>query len=566
MNIFRTLALASLLFAVCVIDSHAQRADANYPSSYSKPITSIRCNQFTFDATGSYDTDNGNITYHWDFGDGSSSDQPIAEHTYEKSGEYDVELSVTDNSGLACSVAKSTQRVLVNLPPFATFSGAGNVCIGQPIILDASGSYDETARNLGFEWNFGDGSVETNKARVSKVYNKGGDYKVSLKVDDQSGTVCDTHTFQDTVHVNAPPIAEAGPEEMLKCVSDNKDLIANFDASNSYDNNKDQLSFIWDFGDGHRGQGRKISHQYTQVGNYDVRLIVDDNTNLGCGSNVDFISVRLNEAPRADAGDDVIACIGDTITFDGSQSYAEKRGTLSAVWSFGDGQSVRTLKTTHNYVKPGKYQATLTVKNELNESCAPSKDTKLVNINSLPTVSIKTSRTACLGDKVQFDASSANDPDGDPLEYYWSFGDGTIVKGGPKTTHEFRQGGRYRVTVVVDDSRGTSCSTATADTSILINTPPIADAGPNLSCCTEKLTNFDGSASSDPDGDELTYTWDFGDGSGSNGALTNHIYNKSGSYNVVLKVDDNSGTSCSVSTSGFTASVNTSPVPIITVR
>ena len=99
-----------------------------------------------------------------------------------------------------------------------------------------------------------------------------------------------------------------------------------------------------------------------------------------------------------------------------------------------------------------------------------------------------------------------------------------------------------------------------------MNTPPVADAGENLVCCQGATNRFDGSASSDADGDKLTYSWDFGDGSGAEGASVSHVYRERGNYDVLLTVDDQSGTACSTSRSGFSANVNTKPVPIIKVR
>jgi PKD repeat protein len=56
-----------------------------------------------FDASGSSDTpsDERNLTYRWDFGDGSTettADRKVS-HTYGSSGEYEVELRVTDDNG-----------------------------------------------------------------------------------------------------------------------------------------------------------------------------------------------------------------------------------------------------------------------------------------------------------------------------------------------------------------------------------------------------------------------------------------------------------------------------------
>jgi surface protein len=49
---------------------------------------------------------------------------------------------------------------------------------------------------------------------------------------------------------------------------------------------------------------------------------------------------------------------------------------------------------------------------------------------------------------------------------------------------------------------------------------------------------FDASASTDPNGDALTYAWSFGDGSAGSGITTVHNYITSGSFDVVLTVSD----------------------------
>jgi len=54
----------------------------------------------------------------------------------------------------------------------------------------------------------------------------------------------------------------------------------------------------------------------------------------------------------------------------------------------------------------------------------------------------------------------------------------------------------------------------------------------------ESMVTFDASASSDPDGDSLTYNWSFGDGDTSSEATTTHIYTTVGDYTVKLTVSD----------------------------
>ena len=113
---------------------------------------------------------------------------------------------------------------------------------------------------------------------------------------------------------------------------------------------------------------------------------------------------------------------------------------------------------------------------------------------------------------------------------------------------------------------GFSCSVASDSLSVKVNSTPIADAGENVACCVGKSTSFDASGSSDPDGDSLTYHWDFGDGQSSDEKTTTHVYEKNGSYRVALTVKDSSGSDCGVSSDSFVANVNATPEAVIQVR
>ncbi len=76
------------------------------------------------------------------------------------------------------------------------------------------------------------------------------------------------------------------------------------------------------------------------------------------------------------------------------------------------------------------------------------------------------------------------------------------------------------------------------------NRTPVASATANpTSGAVPLLVQFDGSASSDPDGDSLTYEWDFeSDGNTDSTAVTvNHTYEQAGVYTAKLTVRDGKG-------------------------
>ena len=91
------------------------------------------------------------------------------------------------------------------------------------------------------------------------------------------------------------------------------------------------------------------------------------------------------------------------------------------------------------------------------------------------------------------------------------------------------------------------------------NRPPVAVAGGPYSS-TNGVVNFDGSASSDPDGDALTFAWNFGDGASSSAMKPSHTYATNGAYTVALTVTDAKGLTSNASATTADVSV---PAPNI---
>ena len=80
---------------------------------------------------------------------------------------------------------------------------------------------------------------------------------------------------------------------------------------------------------------------------------------------------------------------------------------------------------------------------------------------------------------------------------------------------------------------------APASTSVtIVNGPPTARPGGPYGGLAGQVITFDGSTSSDPDGDALTYSWDFGDGTSGTGVVATHAYAQLGNRMVTLVVND----------------------------
>jgi len=75
--------------------------------------------------------------------------------------------------------------------------------------------------------------------------------------------------------------------------------------------------------------------------------------------------------------------------------------------------------------------------------------------NHPPQAKAGPNQTALVGQPIIFDASLSSDPDNDPLEYFWNFGDGSISSL-KKTTHTYHYPGLYLVSLTVSDGELTN--------------------------------------------------------------------------------------------------------------
>jgi len=132
----------------------------------------------------------------------------------------------------------------------------------------------------------------------------------------------------------------------------------------------------------------------------------------------------------------------------------------------------------------------------------------------------------------------STDEDGQIVSWFWEFGDGTTsTKQSP--THKYEDNGTYVVKLTVTDDKN---ATSTKQVAIVVaNKAPVAKftfapANPKIGDEIEFTSH-----SLDDDGTIVSYLWNFGDGNTSTEQNPTHSYEKTGTYNVTLKVTDNDG-------------------------
>jgi plastocyanin len=181
--------------------------------------------------------------------------------------------------------------------------------------------------------------------------------------------------------------------------------------------------------------------------------------------------------------------------------------------------------------------------------------------------------TATAGVPVTFDASGSTTSDGDTMDSYtWEFGDGTAPQTTslPTISHAFTASGTPNVTLTVTDAGSATSAPVSHSLTVVqpANSPPSAHftVTPQAPATGQTVT-FDGSTSSDPDGDAITsYSWRFGDGSSTTTTtpVVTHAYTHAGIVGAQLVVTDAAGNQSTPAAIGLTVHALPPPKPRLT--
>lgn len=224
------------------------------------------------------------------------------------------------------------------------------------------------------------------------------------------------------------------------------------------DKSTDATSWAWSFGDGSTSTEKNPKHTYSEAGNYNVVLTVNNEK----GSNSKTQEVTVQSEPAPEKVFPVANFSADTTS--GSAPLSVQFTDLSQNanewnWDFGDGATSTEQNPDYTYFSAGNYTVALTVNNENGSS------SKALNINvegetdqeeTLPVADFDADTTSGYAPLyVQFTDLSEN-----ANEWYWNFGDGnTSTKQDP--LHIYSSAGNYDVNLTVVNENKTSSKITT---------------------------------------------------------------------------------------------------------
>lgn len=422
-----------------------------------------------------------------------------------------------------------------NRLPEAYFTYA---CDGLECSFDASASTDGDGFVESYSWNFGDGATTTGSTAVH-VFDAAGNYTVTLTArDDQGGT----DDYRKSLTVELP---EQAPDARIsaQCV----DNSCRFSGSGSSDPDGHIVSWDWKFGDGTAASGSEVSHLYAAAGTFTITLTVKDDDGLADTRSYTASISMPNQPPLADFDltCDYLAC-----SVDGAASADPDGAVVAWRWSFGDGLTASGVAARHSYSEGGNYTVTLTVVDNRGAETStartasveaeapvpepapePEPEPDSEASNQAPSANFDWS---CDFERCTFDADGSADADGQIIAWRWDFGDGE-KDSGVHATHDYAEGGRFRVSLTVEDDQGATDSRWAYVDVDLPDHSPVAEFSVD---CAELNCTLDAGSSTDSAEDIARYDWSFGDGATGEGRTVTHEYSKDGVYRVTLKVTD----------------------------
>jgi len=452
----------------------------------------------------------GASSFHWSFGDGNTLNTTknidTVNHTFIQSGSFTVTLFATNG----CTDTSATEIIQVFNPPTANFSATPlQACIGDTIYF-----HNQSDTTTSLLWNFKDGytSSATNPVHA---FTTPGVYNVQLKAIRQynSGLACTDSIIKPITIVSKLPGTFTVTDTISNCVP--------FTATFTNQTFPSSLT-IWNFGPGINDTGNVVTHTFTQVGTYLVKMNV---THPG-GCNYEATKEIKVIAPFGTfTYDKGIICGNTPLKFE-----VNAQNTDSIKWNFGDGNILTTSNPIvyHSYQQPGNFLPTATL---IKNGCSVLlKGIDTIKVDYINAGFKYNSVQTCGNTKIQFiDTSRKYQP---IASWLWNFGDGTYSSL-QNPIKNYSASNSWQIKLIVTSITGCS-DTITKNIFIKVNTNPSANINATVTACTDRPVKYEAQIVS---ADTISIiNWSFSNGVVLTGSPVNNYYINTGTYNATLIV------------------------------
>jgi uncharacterized repeat protein (TIGR01451 family) len=450
------------------------------------------------DGSGSFDPDGHEpLTYGWAQTGGPGvtlSDSGAISPTFTAPATPTVltfTLAVTDSFGLGSLPDEVVITVIDEEVTGLTAANSSPTVIGNTTFFTATIT---GGTGVSYAWNFGDGNNGSGPLD-SHIYGEVGTYTAVVTATNAAGS----WTATTPVTVTDVPIVG------LEAFNDSPTVLGQMTHFTATVTAGSSINYTWDFGDG-MGSGNGDITNYT-YGSADVFTATVTATN-GANSLTATTTVTVtNDPPVANAGLDQSVFVEEPVQLDGSGSFDPDGHDIIYQWQQVGGTAVSlsddtaVMPTFTAPELPTVITFTLTVTDSYGLGSTPDEVVITVIDHTIEGLTADNDSPTILTDPTNFMATVTA---GTNVLYSWDFGDGN-GDSGQFPSHTYGADGVY--TAVVTATNSVNAITATTTVTVVLNMPPVADAGPDQTVFVEEVAQLDGSGSSDPEGQPLTYDW-----------------------------------------------------------
>ncbi|MEN8225344.1 MAG: PKD domain-containing protein [Bacteroidota bacterium] len=356
-------------------------------------------------------------------------------------------------------------------------------------------------------------------------------YMASLHIDD-NGLCGDTTIYSHFIEVFEAPVANFIASTDSLCINEMV-CFSNYTTGGFSSGCNQDITYLWDFGDGVASNETEPCHAFINPGIYEV-ILTAYSSSL-CTHDTSML-IRVFDEPRAQFYTDPILCDNDSVHFN-DVSIAGSGNVISWLWDFGDGYMSFSQNPVHFYAYPGIFPVYLQVENS--KGC--SDDTLIfIEVLSSPVAAFVHSAPLCLNDSVYFYDNSY--PGLDTItSWWWDFGDGTFSSA-QNPTHFYQTSDTFNVTLMVTNAN--TCASSSSE-EIIISEYPVPDFEYAFPCWINN-TQFTDLSFNPGIGTITEWIWDFGDGYSAYSQNPYHQFMGTGQYQVNLKVINEHGCSAEI--------------------
>lgn len=471
-----------------------------------------------FDMSNQSSIPQGTQTYHWQWGNGDTSNLENPTYSYpQDSTLYIIKLVSTSNFNCKDSIEK---RVTVYPQATVDFSiNDSTQCINGNSFTYTNNSTVKSG-TLTYNWSLGDGftSIATD---TTIVYNNFGIYAPTLVTTTNFGCK-DTLEKYSRVYAKPTPLFTVNDSD--QCLKNNL-----YDINNQSTIAEGSNTYIWYWGNGDTASAEQPDYSYPADTIYTIKVVVTSNFNCKDSTEKQII---VYPQPTVDFTiNDSGQCVNDNL-FDFTNASTVTYGSLTYIWDFDDGRTSTQKDTAVTYNVDTTLRPVLQA--ITNFGCSDTLG-KYVVIHSKPNPNFTVNDTdQCVNDNLyQFTNTSAINKG--TITYDWDFGNGdTSTQENPNLIYLIDTTYTVRLVATSDFN----CIDSIKKQMLVFPKPQAAFAVNDTDQCIN-TNSFDFTNNSTIKYGTLTHNWNFGDGGSSTDESPNYVYPVQGTYPVTLITKSN---------------------------